>query len=188
MKGCVSMGEDLKSIGEGRGQPARLHLEKMVVLLSLGLLLITALASCASPGLNRASTVAFDTATVWIHQGSDSTGLLVEVASRLEQQEVGLAGRPSLEAESGMLFEFDEARSGDDGFWMWRTLVPLDIAFVDEDGVIRRILSMEVCESDDFDLCTGYFPEIEYVSAIETNRGWFADKRIDEGARVVVIR
>ncbi len=136
--------------------------------------------------MNRTIPVSFDTATAWIHQNADSTRLLVEVARSNDQHEVGLSGRPSLDAESGMLFEFDRPRSGDDGFWMWRTQVPVDIAFIDEGGVILNILGMEVCESDLLDSCPGYFPGVGYVAALETNRGWFAGKGIDVGARITV--
>jgi len=87
-----------------------------------------------------------------------------------------------------MLFEFDRPRSGDDGFWMWRTRIPLDIAFVDEAGVILVILGMDVCESDDLESCPGYFSGVRYVAALETNRGWFSRNGIDVGARVIVVR
>ena len=158
------------------------------VLLCAALLPLTVASACATPGMNRTSSVSFDTATAWVHQSTDSTRLLVELASSNDQHEVGLAGRPALDPESGMLFEFDRPRSADDGFWMWRTRVPLDIAFVDEAGVILNIQSMEVCESDDFDDCPGYFPDVGYVAALETNRGWFARKGINVGARVTVVR
>ena len=164
------------------------EMAQTVALLSAALLPLAVASACATPGMNRTSPVSFDTATAWIHQRSDSTQLLVEIASSNDQHEVGLAGRLDLDPESGMLFEFDRPRSADDGFWMWRTRVPLDIAFVDEAGVILNIQSMEVCESDDFDDCPGYFPGVGYVAALETNRGWFARNGIDVGARVTVVR
>ncbi len=152
-------------------------------------LALAAISSCAVPAPNRIAPVSFDTATVWIHQNSDSTRILVEIASSEGQHEMGLSGRLALDAESGMLFEFDRPRSGDDGFWMLGTRVPLDIAFVDEAGVIRRILGMELCEAGaDQGTCPGYFPEVGYVAALETNHGWFANKGIEVGARVTVVR
>ena len=152
------------------------------------LISFAALGSCATPGPNRTSPVVFDTATAWVHQGADSTRLHLEIARSNDQHEVGLSGRFALEPNSGMLFEFDRPRSGDDGFWMWRTRIPLDIAFVDEDGVLLVILSMDVCESDDLESCPRYFPGVGYVSALETNQGWFAGKGIEVGARVIVER
>ena len=49
----------------------------------------------------------------------------------------------------GMMFLFDGPRAADDGFWMWGTSIPLDIAFVDEGGVVRRVLGMEPCANAD---------------------------------------
>ena len=67
----------------------------------------------------------------------------MEVANTEAQQSFGLMDRPALDSMSGMLFVFDTLRAADAGFWMWRTLVPLDIAFIDSASVIRRVLPME---------------------------------------------
>lgn len=129
----------------------------------------------------------FDTATAWIHQGADSTKLLVEVASSADQRSYGLSGRPALDPESGMVFVFDSLRAGTQGFWMRRTQVPLDIAFVDAAGEIVRILGMEVCASQVYvEACPSYAPGVDYMSALEANRGWFSEKGIGIGARVTV--
>ena len=47
-----------------------------------------------------------------------------------------------------MLFQFDRVRSGDEGFWMVGVEVPLDIAFLDGDALILRILTMDLCQSE----------------------------------------
>ncbi len=161
---------------------------KTLALVHMALFPLVALSACRVTGSNRISPIQFDTATAWLHHNSDSTRLLVEIARSEDQHELGLSGRPSLHAESGMMFQFDSVRSGDDGFWMSGTKVPLDIAFIDQAGVIRRILRMDVCESEVYaQSCPGYFPGVEYVSALETNRGWFARKGIEVGARVIVV-
>ena len=154
--------------------------------LTAALFPLVVVSSCATAGPNPDTAVTFDTATAWIHQSSDSTRLLVEIARSNDQHEVGLSGRLALDPESGMLFEFDSPRSGDAGFWMWRTRVALDIAFLDEAGVIRRIPGMDVCDAVDSDSCPRYFPDVGYVAALETNRGWFAGKGIEVGARVIM--
>src|SRR3990172_441865 len=82
------------------------------------------------------SAVAFDTARSWLIQGGDSVPLLIEVARTDAQRTVGLMDRPFLEENSGMVFLFDSVRSEDAGFWMWRTKMSLDIAFMDSAGVI----------------------------------------------------
>ena len=156
------------------------------MLVALPLLVVPA--SCRTAVSTSSASTRFDTATAWIHQDSDSTALLVEIARSEAQHELGLSGRPFLDAESGMLFEFDRVRSGDEGFWMVGVEVPLDIAFLDGDGSILRILAMDLCQSTlSANSCPGYFPGVEYSVAIEANRGWFETNRIDVGASVVVV-
>jgi uncharacterized membrane protein (UPF0127 family) len=88
-----------------------------------------------------------------------------------------------------MLFVFGEPKGGDDGFWMFDTSFALDIAFIDEGGVVRRILQMEPCPaSAREDDCPGYFPEVPYTSALEVKRGWLARNGIAVGARVGLAR
>lgn len=143
----------------------------------------TPLAACTytvAPG----TEVGFDTARVWVRQGADSAALLVEVARTLPQQALGLMDRPALDPASGMLFVFDEPRSA--GFWMWRTRVALDVAFMDEAGVVQRILTLEPCLDPDQDACPEHRPGVEYSSALEANAGWFARQGLSVGAEVRV--
>jgi uncharacterized protein len=150
--------------------------------------LAAALHACAPAAYQAATPVAFDTAAVWIVQGTDSARLNVEVADTRHEQEVGLSGRDSLDPAWGMLFRFAETRSGDEGFWMVGTAMPLDVAFMDGAGVIRKILGMDVCHaSDPVDECPGYFPGIPYVAALEVNRGWLRARNLDVGAHVRVV-
>lgn len=130
------------------------------------------------------SPIAFDTATAWVHTGGDSVGLLVEVARTPEQREYGLMRRPSLEAGSGMIFLFDTVQADSAGFWMWRTEIPLDIAFLDSAGTIRSMRAMEPCESWAPQGCPLYEPGVEYHRALEVNRGWFARHGVEPGDTV----
>ena len=115
------------------------------------------------------------------------SGLLAQVARSSAQHEIGLSGRPALDRDSGMLFEFDGPRSTDDGFWMWGTSVPLDIAFIDAAGVIVRVLEMDPCvPPQPEESCPGYFSDVAYASALEVNGGWFARHGVAEGARVAI--
>ena len=163
------------------------RLRKLLPSVQIALCLL-GVGSCRTAVSTSAAPVQFDTATAWIHQDSDSTALLVEIARSEAQHELGLSGRPFLDAESGMLFQFDRVRSGDEGFWMVDVEVPLDIAFLDGDGLILRILTMDLCQSElSANSCPGYFPGVEYSSAMEANLGWFEKKGIAVGARVVVV-
>jgi uncharacterized membrane protein (UPF0127 family) len=92
--------------------------------------------------------------------------------------------RPTLDAESGMVFLYDSIQPGSNGFWMFRVRVPLDIALLDSAGVIRTILSMEPCPSPYPENCPSYEPGVDYWSAVEVNRGWFDRHGIGVGGRV----
>jgi len=145
-------------------------------------------AACAAPGSVVPPDVAFDTAVVWVRQAGDSARAVVELATSRAQHEVGLAGRATLGAESGMLFLFDAPRSEDEGFWMWRTRVPLDIAFIGGDDVIHAIHEMDPCRAASQDDCPGYFAEAPYRAALEMSGGWFARHGLGVGASVRVAR
>jgi uncharacterized membrane protein (UPF0127 family) len=144
--------------------------------------------ACAPPGGVSPAAVVFDTATVWLLDGTDSAHVVAEVAESRAQQEAGLADRASVEAGTGMLFLFDPPRPADEGFWMWRTRVPLDVAFIDGSGVVIAISEMEPCRAASSDDCPGYFADAPYVAALETPRGWLRRNGIGVGASVRVER
>lgn len=152
----------------------------------LALLMVGGLAACGGIGDPYSGPMAFDTLHVVVEQGDRAGELVVEVAETERQQMRGLTGRDRLDEGSGMLFVFDSPRPADEGFWMWRTRIPLDIAFLDEAGTIVALLSMEPCDETYSDDCTHYTPGVPYVSALETNEGWFESHGLREGARMQV--
>ena len=83
-----------------------------------------------------------------------------------------------------MVFVYDEPQADSAGLWMWRTRMPLDVAFADSTGVIVRILEMEPCASIYGQGCPIYQPGMGCWSALEVNRGWFAEHGIGEGDTV----
>ena len=102
--------------------------------------------------------------------------LKVELAIEEPQRLQGLMFRKSMGKEDGMLFIFDEP--GYHSIWMKNTLIPLSVAFMDKDGVILNILDMEP-QTLDSHMAAG-----PAVYAIETNRGWYADKKVKAGDKV----
>jgi len=102
--------------------------------------------------------------------------LKVEVADSDSQRMQGLMFREKLGKDDGMLFVFGELAYH--SMWMKNTLIPLSVAFVDEDGRILNILDMEprTLESHSAAGPARY--------AIETNKGWFAAKKIKPGDKV----
>jgi hypothetical protein len=133
------------------------------------------------PGDGGSSPIAFDTGTVRIFTQSDTIVLLVEVAATEDQQEIGLMERTALDPNQGMIFVYPEPQPETDAFWMYRTRIPLDIAFVDSAGRIAAILAMEPCESPNPEWCDTYVPGVRYQSALEVNRGFLAGHGIEVG-------
>jgi uncharacterized membrane protein (UPF0127 family) len=110
----------------------------------------------------------------------DGVAYTVAVANSNEQRVQGLMGVEDLGPLYGMLFVFDNAAVR--SFWMKNTLIPLDIAFFDANGVLVTKTSMETCLDDD---CPRYSSEREARYALEAPLGALAD--LAEGSRLVLI-
>lgn len=108
----------------------------------------------------------------------------VEVVADWERRQRGLMGRAELAPDAGMLFLFEGPQSADAGFWMFRTLLPLDIAFLDQKGRILAIRQMTPCPSPDPTRCPLYRPGVPYRAALEVNLGYFAAHGVRVGDRV----
>jgi uncharacterized protein len=130
--------------------------------------------------------VTFDTTSAHVLTASDTIPLRLEVAEREDQRAYGLMERPHLPADAGMIFTYPADQPHDAGFWMYRTRIPLDIAFLDDAGTILRILPMDPCPSADPRGCRSYPPGVSYRAALEVNRGWFAMHGVTTGDRVVM--
>jgi uncharacterized protein len=130
--------------------------------------------------------VAFDTTDIIIETADGAVRMTAEIAATRDQRAYGLMERPSLPAEHGMLFTYPEPQDPQAGFWMYRTLIPLDIAFLDEAGLIQVIREMEPCESPNPRLCPIYSPGVPWSAALEVNRGFFGHHGIGVGDRVRV--
>ncbi len=128
-----------------------------------------ALAACGGGNGEEEATVLIDT-------GERTVRVAVEVADTPAERERGLMERESLPEDAGMLFTYETETSG--GFWMKDTLLPLSIAFYDEDGEILRLLDMDPCRADP---CPVYDPEVSYRGALEVNKGAFDRWGVEEG-------
>ena len=100
----------------------------------------------------------------------------VEVVKSDEERSRGLMYREKLGKNDGMLFIFDDP--GYHSMWMMNTYIPLSVAFLDRDGVILNIEDMEPRTTD------SHMAAGPALFAVETNRGWFAERKIKPGDKV----
>jgi uncharacterized membrane protein (UPF0127 family) len=69
----------------------------------------------------------------------------VEMAETPEQQQVGLMFRTDIPADGGMLFDWGTPRISQ--MWMKNTVSSLDMLFIDDQGIVRRVVERTVPES-----------------------------------------
>ena len=81
----------------------------------------------------------FETSDTWIEVqiGKKTYNLLV--ASTEEQKEKGLMGVVEMDSNEGMLFDYSDDPQPEISFWMKDTEIPLDIIFVNQDGVVISV-------------------------------------------------
>jgi uncharacterized protein len=101
----------------------------------------------------------------------------VEVAANDTARQRGLMWRTALPAGKGMLFIFP--RTQVNSFWMRNTLIPLDMAFISEDGVIVGIVANAQPKSL---VSRGVSTPSKYV--LEVPGGWFEKVGIRPGSKV----
>jgi uncharacterized membrane protein (UPF0127 family) len=121
----------------------------------------------------REKSIAY--ATAWKHYKKENLDL--EIPSTPEAFSAGLMFRESLGKDSGMLFIFKE--SGEKSFHMTNTTIPLDIAFINEDGIIESIKELKPLDE------THVFSDAKVLYAIEVNRGWFTENNVQVGDKVL---
>jgi uncharacterized membrane protein (UPF0127 family) len=99
-----------------------------------------------------------------------------EVAADYGTRMTGLMHRASMPSNAGMLFIFDEATTH--CMWMKNTLIPLSVAFIDDNGAIINVEDM-VPQTED-----SHCAHKAARYALEMNRGWFAARGIKPGSRI----
>ncbi len=100
--------------------------------------------------------------------------LKVEIAQDAETRTHGLMYREDMARDEGMLFVFSEQRIL--SFWMRNTFIPLDIAFINNKGIIVDIQRMEPLDES-----KQYISTAPALYALEVNAGWFEDYGIQVG-------
>ena len=99
-----------------------------------------------------------------------------EVANTFATRALGLMHRKAMGTNRGMLFVFPAAER--QCMWMRNTLLPLSVAFMDEQGAIINIEDMHPqTETSHCALGAARY-------ALEMNKGWFASRGIKPGSKV----
>lgn len=126
-----------------------------------------------------AAPVRFETEPLTIESvdGSEHK-FTVELALDDAQRQQGLMSRTTMAPDAGMLFDFIEPR--DVSMWMHNTLLPLDMLFIDADGMITHIHENAEPQSDAIISSRG---PVKYV--LELNGGRSRALGIRAGDRVV---
>lgn len=99
-----------------------------------------------------------------------------EVAATQENRTTGLMQRRSMPANQGMLFVFTQPQRH--CMWMKNTLLPLSVAFLDEEGRILNVEDMQPQTEDNH--CAAKPARF----ALEMNLGWFRQKGVKPGQTI----
>lgn len=141
----------------------------VMIFLSGALLLMSTISCSAEPESLKFETVSIEVGGV---------PLTVEIADTPAKRRRGLMYRETLSDETGMLFVFDEERRP--SFWMKNTSLPLSLAYISREGVIREIHHLRPFSEDPV------ASRRVVLYALEVNQGWFAARGIAAGDVVTI--
>lgn len=99
-----------------------------------------------------------------------------ELAQTPDQRSTGLMFRKTMPSSDGMLFVFEQP--GVQCFWMKNTLLPLSVAFLDNDGSIVNIDEMQPETLDSH--CSA--KPVRFV--LEMNKSWFDSRGVKVGTKI----
>lgn len=98
----------------------------------------------------------------------------MELAVRPEELQRGLMFRRSMGRDEGMLFVFMQPQQM--GFWMRNTTLPLDIGYLDAQGVLREIYPLHPLDERSV---VSQRRDLQF--ALEMNQGWFKERGVKPG-------
>jgi uncharacterized protein len=111
----------------------------------------------------------------------------LEVARTPQEHQLGLGDRDYVPPDSGMLFVYQAPST--ESYWMFHTLIPLSIAWIDRDGSIVDIQDMALL-NDPYDMQEAgrhvYTPSAPYWYALEVNEGWFVQHGVGVGQQIAL--
>ena len=107
----------------------------------------------------------------------------VELATTPSEIKKGLMGRTFLDETHGMFFIFSEQRILT--FWMKNTLIPLDLIYIDVNGIITDIHTMSPENNVPDNLLKLYKSSVPVKYALEINAGLTKTYNIKTGMKVI---
>jgi len=99
----------------------------------------------------------------------------VEIADDPDEQAQGLMHREELAASAGMLFVYPAPQTAQ--YWMRNTLIPLDMLFVDAQGIVQHIHHQAIPLDE-----TPIFGGDQVLAVLEINGGMAKKLGITEGS------
>lgn len=115
-----------------------------------------------------------------IQIGKKSLEVEVEIADTDQLQAQGLMFRKKMDADSGMLFVFDDEQTR--SFWMKNTLIDLSIGYFNKDKKLIDIQDMAATSSIMQQSLPTYVSKSPAMYALEMNKGWYKKNKIKVGA------
>lgn len=111
-----------------------------------------------------------------VELGAGMYRIEAEVAASGPARQTGLMNRAAMPMHRGMIFVFPQAARH--CMWMKNTLIPLSVAFLDDEGRILNIEQMEPRSEQ------SHCASAAARYALEMNAGWFAARRIGPGEKI----
>jgi uncharacterized protein len=142
--------------------------------------------ACSQPSKPaKASPVGFPSTEVLVRNSAGlERKLCMFVAATEPDRARGLMDVSSLGGKSGMVFRFGQDTTA--RFYMYRTKIPLDIAFLAGDGRVVSVASMEPCEATNAGNCPLTGASAPYADAIEVAPDQLERLGIVSGSTVLV--
>lgn len=113
----------------------------------------------------------------------DGAGIRAELATAPADQQRGLMFRTKLDADRGMLFVLPQA--GNHPFWMFQTLIPLDIIWMDaEHRIVYISADTPPCPPEKGQDCPHYGGQQPAQYVLELAAGAAAAHRLKPGDRL----
>lgn len=116
--------------------------------------------------------------------GAKKNVVKLEVAQTQQEIEHGLMDRTSMPEDAGMVFLFDPPRPVN--FWMYHTLIPLDMLFIKNGKIVKLFENVPPCKSEEPRGCPTYpeGPGVDVTEVLEVNGGYAKRHNVKEGEKV----